>query len=138
LFQSLRQKLERAQFHPVVHHGDFAPWNIKVSTEDGAWVALDWERGELVGFPNWDWFHYRIQSWILVEHLSVTHLAENIENLLRSDALQHYAQATKTTNFLRELLLTYLLHAAEVIQPAEGLQTTRDLLNVLAKKWQLA
>ena len=37
----------------VVFHGDFAPWNIKVDRA-GAWMVLDWERGELHGVPCWD------------------------------------------------------------------------------------
>lgn len=136
LFQTLRQKLSVAQFRPVISHGDFAPWNIKIS-KNGSWIALDWERGELVGFSTWDWFHYYIQNWILVDRLNARQLAGKIDELLNSDSLLRYAQETQTTPVLRELLLAYLLYSAEVIRPAEGLQTTRELLNVLSEKWQL-
>src|SRR5690606_25810285 len=79
VFQTLQRALQSAEFHPVIYHGDFAPWNIKVSRGDGSWTALDWERGELLGFPCWDWFHFHIQAWILVHRFDSGKLITNIE-----------------------------------------------------------
>ena len=61
LFGPVAARLRELTLHPAIHHGDLAPWNIKVSPS-GAWTVLDWERGERVGIPGWDWFHYVIQT----------------------------------------------------------------------------
>jgi len=50
-------------------HGDFAPWNIKRSTNGGI-VVLDWEHGSLDGPAGWDWLHFVMQRGGLVEDLS--------------------------------------------------------------------
>ncbi len=68
LFPAIAAQLRGRTIQSAIHHGDLAPWNIKVSPA-GAWTVLDWERGELTGIPGWDWFHYVIQSAILVGHL---------------------------------------------------------------------
>ena len=78
LFSVVAGELGRRSVHPAIHHGDFAPWNIKVSPA-GAWTVLDWERGELTGIPGWDWFHYVIQSAILVGHLPTSALVQRVE-----------------------------------------------------------
>ena len=44
---------------------------ITVRPQDGSWVVLDWERGEPEGLPGWDWFHYVVQTGVLVEGLSL-------------------------------------------------------------------
>ncbi|MCX6926879.1 MAG: hypothetical protein NT154_27285 [Verrucomicrobia bacterium] len=119
----------------TIHHGDFAPWNIKVSAA-GEWTVLDWERGELDGIPGWDWFHYIIQSAILVEHLSTLALMGRVESLLGSAAFQQYAARGGILGCERELVLAYLLHAVEVIRPCEGLAATSELLHALAARWK--
>ena len=74
-------------------HGDFAPWNIKVSRADGSWLALDWERGQLAGIPGWDWFHYAIQTGILVEKLPPERVAQRLEELFNAPVFWTYAEA---------------------------------------------
>jgi hypothetical protein len=118
-----------------MHHGDFAPWNIKVSPA-GAWTVLDWERGERTGFPGWDWFHYVIQSGILVGHLPTAVLIQRVESLLSSVAFREYATRGGIQGCERELVLAYLLHVVEVIKPSEGLTPTRELLEALAARWR--
>jgi len=49
----------RSRVYPALTHGDFAPWNVKVSRRQ--WTVLDWERGELAGRAGWDWFHFVMQ-----------------------------------------------------------------------------
>ena len=116
-----------------MHHGDFVPWNIKVSPS-GAWTVLDWERGEATGIPGWDWFHYVIQSAILVAHLPTSALVQLIEELLGSEVFRQYAARGGIVGCERELALTYLLHVVEVIKPSEGLEPTRELLGALSSR----
>jgi hypothetical protein len=118
----------------AIQHGDFAPWNIKVSSE-GNWTVLDWERGELRGIPAWDWFHFVIQSEILVGRAETSALVQRVERLLSRDDFQRYAQRSGIAGLGRDLALTYLLHVVEVIQPAEGLAANRELLDALAARW---
>lgn len=135
VFAVLAKQLRSRAVHPAIQHGDLAPWNIKVSPA-GAWTVLDWERGELAGIPGWDWFHYVIQPAILVERLAAPELIQRVEGLLSSDGFKSYAARAGITDCARELVLAYLLHAAEVIQPSEGLAATRDLLCALAARWR--
>ena len=102
----------------------------------GAWTVLDWERGELTGIPGWDWFHYVIQSAILVGHLPTSALVQRVEDLLGSEAFQQYAVRGGIVGCERELALAYLLHVVEVIKPSEGLTPTRDLLRALSACWR--
>jgi hypothetical protein len=136
LFSVVARQLRGRQFHPAMQQGDFAPWNIKVSPA-GAWTVLDWERGERTGIPGWDWFHYVIQSGILVGHLPAEDLVERVESLLSSDAFRLYATRGGILGCERELVLAYLLHAVAVIQPSEGLAPTRELLEALAGRWRI-
>jgi hypothetical protein len=122
-------------FHSTISHGDFAPWNIKLSSR-GTWTVLDWERGELTGIPGWDWFHYQIQAGILVRRDSVSALIRKIEDLLASDPFRKYADHAGIAGAERALLLGYLLNCVEVIKPSEGLSQNRELLSALVTRWK--
>jgi hypothetical protein len=135
LFAALASALRGRIVRPTIHHGDLAPWNIRVSPT-GTWTVLDWERGELTGIPGWDWFHYVIQSAILVGRRPTAWLVQRIEGLLDSKAFQQYAVCGGIVGCERELALAYLLHAVEVIKPSEGLGPTRDLLRALSACWR--
>jgi hypothetical protein len=135
-FQKLtkfKPRLEKLRFHPAIFHGDFAPWNIKVSGEK--WTALDWERGELLGIPGWDAFHFVTQTAILVEHLEISKLIDRMENFFREIAFKNYAERARIGGFERELFLSYLLYQLEVIQPTEGRSITENLFETLSTKW---
>jgi hypothetical protein len=134
LFALIAGPLRGRIIQSAIHHGDFAPWNIKVSPT-GSWTVLDWERGELTGIPGWDWFHYVIQSAILVGHLPTSALVQRLESLLNSAAFKQYAARAGIAGCERALVLAYLLHAVEVIKPSEGLTPTRDLLQALSARW---
>lgn len=136
LLGPLARKLQGRTVQAAIHHGDFAPWNIKVSPASGAWMVLDWERGELAGIPGWDWFHYVIQPAILVDRSPTTDLVQRIERVLSSEPFKAYSARAGIMGCERELVLAYLLHAVEVIKPSEGLAATRDLLHALAVRWQ--
>lgn len=135
VFQSVAPKLQDRTCRAAIHHGDFAPWNVRVSPQ-GDWTALDWERGEVNGLPAWDWFHYELQKAILVRRLKAEALADLAERLLASVEFKVYAEAAGVTGLERTLLQLYLLHHTEVIRPSEGLSVTQDLMKVLSAKWR--
>jgi hypothetical protein len=116
--------------HTAIQHGDFAPWNIKVAP-NGSWTALDWERGNLNGIPAWDWFHYVIQTNILVRKRGTEDLIQRVEQLLSSAPFKAYAEKAGISGMERSLLQAYLAHLIEVIKPAEGLEENRALLQAL-------
>lgn len=116
--------------HPVIFHGDFAPWNVRVAA--GRWTVLDWERGEITGVPGWDWFHFQLQHAILVRRCSTEALIELSERLLVSEEFQRYASTAAICGHERPLLLGYLYYAVEVLRPTEGL----DRLQALLRAWE--
>ena len=111
--------------HPVIFHGDLAPWNVRV--DRGQWTVLDWERGEEIGVPAWDWFHFELQHAILVRRLATRELVVLAKIILARPEFQRYAEATGAAGCAGALLLAYLYHAAEVLQPTEGLESLRAL-----------
>jgi hypothetical protein len=131
LFARTSSELAGNIFHPVLFHGDFAPWNIKVSSKDGSWTVLDWERGEHIGFPGWDWFHYIIQTGVLVEKQTPPESLSTINNLLQAPAFQTYAGKTGIAGHERSLVVAYLLYCVNVLRPTEGLQRCEALLSYL-------
>jgi hypothetical protein len=131
LFAGERAKLAEMNVAQLCYHGDFAPWNIKVSKE-GKWTALDWERGELVGVPAWDWFHFLTQPAILVKHLPTNRVAQSLQNSLAEPAFQNYCMRTGISGIERDLLLAYLLYIVFVIKPSEGLRANQELLTAWA------
>ena len=135
LFPVLAKQLCGHTVGSALHHGDLAPWNIRVSPA-GSWTVLDWERGELTGIPGWDWFHYVIQSAILVGRLPTPALIQRVDTLLNSAAFRRYAARAGIVDCVRELVLAYLLHTVEVIKPSEGLPSSRGLMRALAVRWQ--
>jgi hypothetical protein len=116
-----------AIIRPVIMHGDFAPWNIKVARADGRWTVLDWERGDLNGVPGWDWFHYVVQAELLVKRQPPPTVAMRLQTLLQSAPFKNYAQQTRTRGWERYLLRAYLGYIVHVIKPSEGLTEVRQL-----------
>ncbi len=134
IFKTHAPALQSRSCSAAVYHGDFAPWNVRVSPP-GDWLVLDWERGEVNGVPAWDWFHYVVQKSILVQHHRAESVAASLAALLTSDEFQTYTQASGIAGHERALLLLYLLHHSEVVRPSEGLQVTHDLIKILATRW---
>jgi len=135
VYRRLQQRLGSLVLHPAIFHGDFAPWNLKVSRADGSCMVLDWERGEWMGPPGWDWFHYVLQPAILVQRQSGLGLTRTVEALLASPDFRKYASAAGLANAERGWLLAYLLHCRDVLRPAEGSPKVPELLKLLAAKW---
>jgi hypothetical protein len=128
--KAVMEQLRGKHVSVTLQHGDFAPWNIKVSP-GGKWAVLDWERGEQQGIPSWDWFHYVVQTAILVERLSGAVLVQRVERMLSAESFKDYARQSGITGFERPLLLMYLFYMVEVIKPGEGLDANRGLLGSL-------
>jgi hypothetical protein len=135
VFARLSPKLAGLTVHPAIYHGDFAPWNIKLSPRAIMYSVLDWERGELTGIPGWDWFHYVIQSGILVQKLAPEPLAQRIEQLFAAPAFRDYARVGGISGQERLLVIGYLGHLVNVIRPSEGFETNQSLLALLAQRW---
>jgi hypothetical protein len=41
----------------ILMHGDFTPWNIRITPESGC-VLVDWESASFAGLPGYDLFHF--------------------------------------------------------------------------------
>jgi phosphotransferase family enzyme len=134
LWPALEKRLAGRSVHPAIFHGDFVPWNIKVSR--GTWIVLDWERGELAGVPSWDWLHYVIQTAVLVRGRTGARLADEVETLIRSNPFAAYVSQAGVAGVERELALAWLLYVTEILKPSEGAEPLRDLLDLLARWWQ--
>jgi hypothetical protein len=144
VYPALRPLRDR-KIRATIQHGDFAPWNIKV-LKNGTWIIVDWERGTLNGIPGWDWFHYIIQSAILVGHKTADEIAKNLDAVLDSQKFKKYAEKSgisgvggfgleHTAGFERELVIAYLAQLIDVIKPAEGIETNCQLLATLVRRW---
>jgi len=112
------QDLANRRVSPMVFHGDFAPWNIKVTPQ--GWVALDWERGEPLGVPGWDWFHFVIQPRVLVLGMSPNRVVQTLETMIPSPFFQRYACQARIQGIERRLALAYLEYMLHVTPPSDG------------------
>jgi hypothetical protein len=85
----------------------------------------------LQGIPALDWFHYEIQTGILVHKSSTETLLDRLKWLIASEPFKDYARQAAIAGFEKTLLVAYLLNLVEVIKPAEGLTKSRALLEAL-------
>ena len=120
---------------PVIAHGDFAPWNIKVNA--GEWTLLDWERGEMNGMPLWDWLHYLVQPAVLVDKVPEVKLLERIDRLFRSELFKGYARKTGISGVERPLTLAYFYYCIYVIAQTEGTERLKKLVQAALDCWSL-
>jgi len=116
----------------VLGHGDFAPWNIIVDA-DAAWHAVDWERGADCWVPGWDWFHYVVQSLILVKKAKASVIHDKIASLCRTKEFQTYARITGIQDISADIFRAYIIYASNEYRQTEGRQVINDLAN-----WALA
>ena len=131
--RSLDASLGEKPVRPVIFHGDFAPWNIRVANRQPR--AVDWERGEPAGVPGWDWFHFVIQSAVLVRREPLARLATRVEELLASPQFQGYAERARITGLEKLLVIAYLSHCLHVLRQTEGLERIGELLGHLRRRW---
>ena len=97
-----------------VMHGDFAPWNIKIS-DGGSVKVLDWEFAEKAGMPSWDWLHYHVQRMRLVEGASVDQIVKRCRVMLAGDAMRKYLYKAGVAGDADVLLGSYLCYSGRVL-----------------------
>ncbi len=129
-WSAVADRMEATPFATTVMHGDFVPWNVRLQGTERAQV-LDWERGEFPGVPAWDWFHFELQSAILVRRERGGALVQRCENFLRAENFRAYAAAAGLAGRERECLLAYLFHVVHRLKPTEGYDANRELLQAL-------
>ena len=124
-FPSVYKELQDLPIHPVLMHGDFAPWNVKVSA--GRWTVLDWERGERVGIPAWDWFHFIVQPAVLVRRETTEATMARLEKLFASAEFQRYAERCRIVGAEWKLAFAYVDYCINVTRQTEGLRSLEAL-----------
>jgi hypothetical protein len=117
------------QVRPVLFHGDFAPWNVKVA--DGKWTVLDWERGESVGIPLWDWLHFVIQPNVLVRRETTDATMERLKTLFASPEFIRYAKQCDVSGAEWKLTFAYVDYSVRVIRQVQGLALLEKLREAL-------
>jgi len=122
--ENLKQRLCGLHLTPALSHGDFAPWNIR-ETPDNLTV-LDWERGEDLGVPGWDWFHYLVQSSILIRKDKPLSIYRRARELFSLPAFTSYARNSGFLGQELTVFASYLGHAEHLGQ-SEGLATLSEL-----------
>ncbi|MCE0497370.1 MAG: glycosyltransferase [Methylacidiphilales bacterium] len=129
--------LQNNPIKPVLFHGDFAPWNIRVipSPLEPKWVVLDWERGVRQGLPGWDWFHYFVQYNTLVRHASPQTTLSDIEALWEEPGFLAYAKKTGIQGMLKELTFLYLLYLLRFHSPRDKTRQARHLLQAFKERY---
>ena len=76
----------------VVQHGDFAPWNI-FQDRSGILRAIDWEYGDLEGFPYMDRSFFVLQVGRLMNRWSPERAKDYAVSVLDRDLPRHQAEA---------------------------------------------
>ena len=122
--------VETRAVHPAIAHGDFAPWNIKVHPDSGAWQVFDWERGEMRGVPAWDWLHFEIQNSVLVRRESADAVMARVGRIFATPEFREYAEKAGIVGMERALLAAYLLYCIAVVGQTEGLETLRAMMDL--------
>jgi len=132
----LRDALARHRVRTTLFHGDFTPWNVRMVNSENI-RAFDWERGNLKGIPGWDWFHFIVQTSVLVKRHSRERIAAELEQLFHSPRFQKYAEEAGISQIIEPLLLAYLLHQQLVVQPEEGRERSQRLFALLWEQWRM-
>lgn len=132
--QRALQRVSSIAVVPAIHHGDFAPWNIRVHPATKAWTVLDWERGEPAGPPAWDWFHYVIQPEVLVRRAQPRALIERFAQLCNEPVFMHYANQAGIRDHLAELFLGYAIYCRDVTCQSEGMPTIEGMVELLTSR----
>ena len=120
----------KAEISPVLYHGDFAPWNIR--EHNGKWTVIDWERGEIRGIPSWDWFHYIIQTEVLVRRRAPHEVLKTVMQTIALPDFQSYAARAGFAGKEVPLLEGYLHHAVYVNRQTEGADALKQMLAIVS------
>lgn len=108
---SVIQKAATERILLGVFHGDFAPWNIKLS-ENGRSVVLDWETGTNEGPSGWDWLHYMIQRSSLVDGISAIEILKLCRNWAKSEIGKNFLGEAGWCEKTELWIGTYLAYSA--------------------------
>lgn len=122
------------KFRSTLYHGDFAPWNLRAINALNL-QAYDWEFARPQGIPGWDWFHFIVQTSILVKRHSPERVAAELEALIQSPRFQDYARRAGMEDCIMPLLLGFLLHHQFVVCPLHGGETYHRLFDLLWAHW---
>jgi hypothetical protein len=120
------QRVADSKVRPSLYHGDFTPWNLRISSA-GDLQVFDWERGEHVGVPGWDWLHYCLQPEILVRNSCPTYLLQLMDRILRSTEWLEYLRRARAAEMGSEIAKGYLWYHLHVCRQTEGEATLRQL-----------
>ena len=132
--QRALEKLNQITVHSAIHHGDFAPWNIRINPATQQWVVLDWERGEPAGPPAWDWFHFVLQPEVLVRRASPQTILTRFEKFRQRPAFTRYVAQAGIQSSVDVLLLGYAIHCRDLTRQTEGMPTIEGLVELLLKR----
>lgn len=128
-------ELECTTMQPMVSHGDLAPWNVKI-TPQGPWKVFDWERGECVGIPGWDWFHYLVQSALLIDRLGSVELGKYFAAILHTEPYREYLGTLGIAGTAETLFYAYLLYNWHVLRPDDARDRPRKNASFALNKLQ--
>ena len=129
-------RLSQVSVHSAIHHGDFAPWNIRIQSASSDWMVLDWERGEPAGPPGWDWFHYVLQPEILVRRAPPAAVLQRFEKLRHNPKFVRYVAQAGIESSVDLLLLGYALHCRDITRQTEGMPTIEGLVELMLGRTQ--
>jgi len=132
--QRALDKLNQVSVHSAIHHGDFAPWNIRINPATQQWTVLDWERGEPAGPPAWDWFHYVLQPEVLVRRAGPEAVLHRFAKFRRSTKFVRYVAQAGIESSVDALLLGYAIHCRDITRQTEGMPTIEGLVELLLRQ----
>lgn len=133
LFQRADRCLGKLAVAPTLFHGDFAPWNILFDENDKC-LLIDWESGSLEGIPGWDWFHFLIQTSILVRRERPEATFRRVRAEFATPEFVAYAKLANIQDHLPPLLASYLAFACHRKQ-ADGRKPLVELLASFDRFW---
>ena len=80
-FDSWVSELSDRRWPVAIHHGDFAPWNLR--EVGGKLKAFDWEYGNMQGFPYLDLAFFSLQTDVKMYHSEPPAAFRRAEALLK-------------------------------------------------------
>ena len=90
-------------------HGDFKPWNVRLLSADRLYI-FDWEMARDQWLPLWDYFHFLLQTFILIKRKSTGFLVKRI--MVQNREIKPYLNAFAINKDMYIALL--LLHISGV------------------------
>jgi len=95
-------------------HGDFAPWNLKISSDKSFLDVMDWESGSPEGPAGWDGLHYIIQVATLVDRLSAAGALKRCRDWAGSQEGRDFLEVTGWGQHGEVWIGSYLMYSSWV------------------------